>query len=93
MTGEARDGFLTALQITLGAPLPRFPMKVVALMDSVHLSLMKGAHADLSSTAWQEIGGQAVLWLERETAALDGICLLLVAKPRDLLFSVSASEA
>jgi hypothetical protein len=28
----------------------------VALIHSMRLSLMKGAHADLSSTAWQEIG-------------------------------------
>jgi hypothetical protein len=29
------------------------------LIHSMRLSLMKGAHADLSSTAWQEIGVQA----------------------------------
>jgi hypothetical protein len=28
----------------------------VALIHFMRLSLMKGAHADLSSTAWQEIG-------------------------------------
>ena len=28
----------------------------MALIHSMRLSLMKGAHADLSGTAWQEIG-------------------------------------
>jgi hypothetical protein len=28
----------------------------MALIHSMRLSLMKGAHADLSSAAWQEIG-------------------------------------
>ena len=28
----------------------------MALIHRMRLSLMKGAHADLSSTAWQEIG-------------------------------------
>jgi hypothetical protein len=28
----------------------------------MRLSLMKGAHADLSSTAWQEIGVKPFLW-------------------------------
>jgi hypothetical protein len=45
-------------------PCPDFLRRFVALIHSMRLSLMKGAHADLSSTAWQEIGGQAVLWLE-----------------------------
>jgi hypothetical protein len=35
---------------------PDFLWRLVALMHSMRLSLMKGAHADLSSTAWQEIG-------------------------------------
>jgi hypothetical protein len=43
-------------QRRLGAPLPDFLWRLVALIHSMRLSLMKGAHADLSSTAWQEIG-------------------------------------
>jgi hypothetical protein len=35
---------------------PDFLQRLVALIHSMRLSLMKGAHADLSSTAWQEIG-------------------------------------
>ena len=35
---------------------PDFLRRLVALIHSMRLSLMKGAHADLSSTAWQEIG-------------------------------------
>jgi hypothetical protein len=40
----------------LGAPLPRFPVEACGVDTLMRLSLMKGAHADLSSTAWQEIG-------------------------------------
>jgi len=40
-----------------GCPIcPDFLRRLVALIHSMRLSLMKGAHADLSSTAWQEIG-------------------------------------
>jgi hypothetical protein len=35
---------------------PDFLRRLVALIHCMRLSLMKGAHADLSSTAWQEIG-------------------------------------
>jgi hypothetical protein len=35
---------------------PDFLWRLAALIHSMRLSLMKGAHADLSSTAWQEIG-------------------------------------
>src|SRR5271163_529117 len=35
---------------------PDFLWRLVALIHPMRLSLMKGAHADLSSTAWQEIG-------------------------------------
>jgi len=35
---------------------PDFLRRLVALIHFMRLSLMKGAHADLSSTAWQEIG-------------------------------------
>jgi hypothetical protein len=35
---------------------PDFLWILVALIHSMRLFLMKGAHPDLSSTAWQEIG-------------------------------------
>ena len=35
---------------------PDFLWRLVALIHFMRLSLMKGARADLSSTAWQEIG-------------------------------------
>ena len=38
------------------AHFPDFLRRLVALIHPMRLSLMKGAHADLSSTAWQEIG-------------------------------------
>jgi hypothetical protein len=40
----------------LGAPFADFLPRLVTLIHSMLLSLMKGARADLSSTAWQEIG-------------------------------------
>ncbi len=40
---------------------PDFLWRLVALIHSMRLSLLKGAHADLSSTAWQEIGSSPVL--------------------------------
>ena len=44
---------LTTPATTAGCPIcPDFLRRLVALM---RLSLMKGAHAGLSSTAWQEI--------------------------------------
>src|ERR1700691_5380284 len=44
-------------QRRLGAPFsPDFLRRLVASRHSMRLSLMKGAHADLSSTVWQEIG-------------------------------------
>jgi hypothetical protein len=40
-----------------GCPIcPAFLRRLVALIHSMRLSLMKGAYADLSGTAWQEIG-------------------------------------
>jgi hypothetical protein len=50
-------------QRTLGAPLPRFPAEAFALIPSMRLSLKKGAHADLSGTAWQEIAVKPCLGL------------------------------
>jgi hypothetical protein len=43
----------------LGAHCPDFLRRLVALIHSMRLSLMKGAHADLSSTACQETGVKA----------------------------------
>jgi hypothetical protein len=41
---------------------PDFLRRLVALIHSMRLSLMKGAHADLSSKAWQEIGVKPRFW-------------------------------
>jgi hypothetical protein len=41
----------------------------VALIHSMRLSLMKGAHADISSTAWQEIGVKPYFGLSGIVAA------------------------
>ena len=40
---------------------PDFLQRLVALIHSMRLSLMKGAHADLSSTAWRKSGSSPVL--------------------------------
>jgi hypothetical protein len=40
---------------------PDFLRRLVALIHAMRLSLLKGAQADLSSTAWQEIGSSPVL--------------------------------
>src|SRR3984885_9737107 len=45
-----------------------FLWRLVALIHSMRLSLMKGAHADLSSTAWQEIGVKPGFGLSGTTA-------------------------
>src|SRR5580704_8994311 len=47
---------------------PDFLRRLVALIHSMRLSLMKGAHADLSNTAWQEIG--VVMSSKRDTQTL-----------------------
>ncbi len=41
------------------------------MIHFMRLSLMKGAHADLSGTAWQEIGVKPAFGLEWKTTALD----------------------
>ena len=43
-------------QQMLGAPFPDFLRRLAALRHFMRLSLVKGADADLSSAAWQEIG-------------------------------------
>src|ERR1700691_1658476 len=47
---------------------PDFLRRLVALIHSMRLSLMKGARADLSNTAWQEIG--VVASSKRDTQTL-----------------------
>jgi hypothetical protein len=50
----------------VGVPhCPDFLRRLVALIHFMRLSFMKGAHADLSSTAWQEIGVKPCLCLPR----------------------------
>ena len=52
----------------VGVPIcPDFLRKPVALIHFMRLSLMKGAHADLSDTAWQEIGVKPRFGLEWDT--------------------------
>jgi hypothetical protein len=46
---------------------PDFLWRLVALIHSMRLSLMKGARADLSCAAWQEIGSSPVFGLEWDT--------------------------
>jgi hypothetical protein len=58
-----------------GCPIcPDFLRRLLALIHSMRLSLMKGAHADLSSTAWQEIG-------VKPSVGLSGIMALDVPVP------------
>jgi hypothetical protein len=47
---------------------PDFLWRLVALIHFMRLSLMKGAHADLSSAAWQEIGVKPSFGLSGITA-------------------------
>jgi hypothetical protein len=49
-------------------PCPDFLWRLVVLIHSMRLSLMKGAHADLSSAAWQEIGVKPSFGLSGITA-------------------------
>jgi hypothetical protein len=54
---------LPAPATNVGCPIcPDFLRRLVALIHPMRLSLMKGAHADLSSTAWQEIGVKPRRW-------------------------------
>ena len=63
------------------------------MIHFMRLSLMKGAHADLSSTAWQEIGVKPALACPGVPWGLSGIpkhstrfFLVTREKPRDLHF-------
>src|ERR1700683_634822 len=47
---------ISASMRSSGKWCPDFLRRLVALIHSMRLSLMKGAHADFSNTAWQEIG-------------------------------------
>jgi len=49
------------------ARCPDFLRRLVALVHSMRLYLMKSAHAELSNTAWQEIGVKPILGLEWDT--------------------------
>jgi hypothetical protein len=53
------------------------------LIHSMRLSLMKGAYADLSSTAWQEIGVKPFFGLSG-IVALDVPLPIRHVRPRDL---------
>ena len=51
------SGFRFAINANCWVPhCPDFLWRLAALTHFMRLSLLKGAHADLSSTAWQEIG-------------------------------------
>jgi hypothetical protein len=55
--GRSPTRFFATPATNAGCPIcPDFLQRLLALIHSMRLSLMKGAHADLSSTAWQEIG-------------------------------------
>src|SRR6201996_3831312 len=47
---------------------PDFLWRLVALIHSMRLSLMKGAHADLSGTAWKKIGAKPFFGLSGITS-------------------------
>ena len=54
---------LPAPATNVGCPIcPDFLRRLVALIHPMRLSLMKGAYAGLSSTAWQEIGVKPRRW-------------------------------
>jgi hypothetical protein len=55
----------------------------VALIHSMRLSLMKGAYADLSSTAWQEIGVKPAFGLSGIPQHSTRLFLPLGAKPSE----------
>jgi hypothetical protein len=61
---------------------PDFLRRLVALIHSMRLSLMKGAHADLSSTAWQEMGVKPGFACPGVPWGLSGISALDVATSR-----------
>jgi hypothetical protein len=76
--------------ITNKAGCPIAPIScggLVALVDFMRLSLMKGAHANLSSTAWQEIGVKPGFGCPRVPWGSSGIpqhstCLFVIRSSR-----------
>jgi hypothetical protein len=71
---------------------PDFLWRLVAPIHSMRLSLMKGAHADFSSTAWQEIGVKPYFGLSGTTTALNPP-FLPCAKPKGICDFSSRSHA
>jgi hypothetical protein len=61
---------------------PDFLWRLVALIHSLRLSLMKGAHVDLSSTAWHETGVKPRFWLEWDATALDAPFFVITSELR-----------
>jgi hypothetical protein len=75
---------------------PDFLRRLVALIHSMRLSIMKGAHADLSSAAWQEIGVKPSFGLSG-IRALDVplrsglLCGLMIRSERQAICKASTS--
>ena len=61
-----------------------FLRRLVALIHSMRLSIMKGAHADLSSAAWQEIGVKPYFGLSGIPALDVPACFACCRKKRKL---------
>src|SRR5580692_6414906 len=81
MMGEATIVFATQAT-NAGCPIcPDFLRKLVALIHSMRLSLLKGAHADLSSTAWQEIGVKPHFGLSGISKALSYASSFFLTRP------------
>jgi hypothetical protein len=88
-TQDLRPGLLSAVPAGLHTGdkcwVPHCPDSLrrrVALIHFMRLSLMKGAHADLSSTAWQEIGVKPYFGLSG-IMALDVPLSVCHARPKD----------
>jgi hypothetical protein len=79
---EAHHGFCHAANQCWVPHCPDFLRRLVALIHFMRLSLMKGAHADLSSTAWQEIGVKPYFGLSG-IMALDVPLSVCHARPKD----------
>src|ERR1700679_1405128 len=82
-TGKKPAGELPTRNQSLGVPIcPDFLGRLAALTPPMRLSLMKGAHGDLSSTAWQEIGVKPYFGLSG-IAALDVPLSVCHGRPKD----------
>jgi hypothetical protein len=74
---EAEGSAVSLSLAKAGCPIcPDFLRRLVASIHFMRLSLLKGAHADLSSTAWQEIGVKPCFGLEWDTTALDAFFVI-----------------